>query len=240
MDQQFRLEAVDVDGAVRESAHEATATLEENGDTRLDFFKKAGLAGGAAMGGGALMSLLVPGTSQAAGRPPRSFGAGDVGILNFALTLEYLESEFYNEATANQASSSFITNPQTQVFLQTVTADEKAHVKFLKSALGGKAVKKPKFDFGATATSQEAAFVTTAVALENTGVSAYAGQAPNIKSVASVKAALSIATVEARHASVIGLIASNNRKGIVPNGPFDKAFSARKVLKIVDKTGFIK
>ena len=238
MSSDLNLKAVDIDGAVQESAHEMAATLEESGDTRLDFFKKAGLAGGAAMGGGALLSLLVPGTSQAAGRPPRSFGEGDIGILNFALTLEYLESEFYNEATANQASSSFITNPQTQVFLQTVTADEKAHVKFLKSALGGKAAPKPKFDFGTT-TSNQTEFVATAVALENTGVSAYAGQAPNIKAVSSVKAALSIHSVEARHASVIGLIASGNRKGIVPNGPFDKAFSANKVLKIVKKTGFI-
>jgi rubrerythrin len=240
MDPDITLERVDVDGAIRETAHEASEAIEA-GDTRLSFLKKAGLAGGAVMGGGALLGALTPGAALAAGkgRPPASFGKGDVGILNFALTLEYLEAAFYNEATANQKKSSFIKDGQTQVFLKTVTADENSHVAYLKKALGKKAVGAPKVDFGGT-TSDEASFVKTALALENTGVHAYSGQALNIEAPATVGAALSILTVEARHASVIGLIAKNSRKGIVPDGAFDVPFTAAKVLKAVKATGFLK
>jgi hypothetical protein len=240
MDSETSLDRVDVDGAIRETAHDAAEAL-EGGDTRLSFLKKAGIAGGAVMGGGALLGALGPGAAIAAGkgRPPAKFGKGDVGILNFALTLEYLEAAFYNEATANQRRSSFIKDAQTQVFLRTVTADENAHVAYLKKALGKKAIAAPKVDFGAT-TSGEASFVKTALALENTGVHAYSGQALNIQTPATVGAALSILTVEARHASVIGLIARNSRKGISPDGAFDTPFTANRVLKAVEATGFLK
>ena len=233
------LEQVDVDGAVREAAHDAAEALD--GDTRLDFLKKAGLTGGALVGGGALLSALTPAAAMAAGkgRPPAKFGKGDVGILNFALTLEYLEAAFYNEASANQAKSSFIKDGQTQVFLKRVTADENAHVAFLKKALGSKAIAAPKVDFGGT-TSNEAVFVKTSVSLENTGVHAYFGQALNIQKPATVAAALSIATVEARHASVAGLLLKPTVKNISPDGAFDVPFTAAKVLKAVEATGFLK
>jgi rubrerythrin len=240
MDPETTLERVDVDGDIRETAQEASEAP-DSGDTRLSFLKKAGLAGGAVMGGGALLGALGPAGAMAAGkgRPPAKFGKGDVGILNFALTLEYLEAAFYNEATANQKKSSFIKNKQTQVFLKTVTADENAHVAYLKKALGTKAVAAPKVDFGAT-TSSEASFVKTAVALENTGVHAYSGQALNIKTPATVAAALSILTVEARHASVIGLIMKATPANISPDGAFDTPFTANEVLRAVEATGFLK
>jgi len=232
-----RLEQFDADGAVRETADQTHSILEHEGDTRAAFLKKAGLTGGAVLGGGAIMGALVPGTAIAGGRPPSSFGKGDIGILNFALTLEYLEYEFYLEATKNNDATPFV-DGQLKVFLDTVTADEKAHVDFLEAALGKKALKEPKFDFGTT-TSNKDEFVATAFALENTGVKAYSGQALNIKDPGNVKAALSILTIEARHASVIGLIQSGDRKGIAPDGPFDKALTAKKVLKAVAATGFI-
>jgi len=238
MDPKTSIEQIDVDGAVREAAHDAGEALA--GDTRLDFLKKAGLAGGAFVGGGALLGALTPGAAMAAGKgaPPAKFGKGDVGILNYALTLEYLEAAFYNEATANQKKKTFIKDKSAQAFLKRVTADENSHVAFLKKALGSKAVAAPKVDFGGT-TADEAEFIKTSVALENTGVHAYLGQALNIKAPATVAAALSIATVEARHASVAGLLLKATPDNISPDGAYDEPFTAAEVLKAVEKTGFL-
>ena len=246
---ELKLSDVDVDGAIRESAEEARdEVIREGGegDTRLDFFKKAGIAGGAVVGGGALIGALVPAGASAGkghhghhghGRPPKSFGKGDIGILNYALTLEYLEAEFYKEAKANNGGGGFL-DDQESVFLDAVVRDEKAHVKGLKAALGKKAVRKPKFDFRNT-TSERQPFLETAFALENTGVGAYSGQAFNIKKPAYLAVALSIVTIEARHAGVIGLLLKDSAEGIAPDGPFDKPLTARKVLKAVEATGFI-
>jgi len=78
-----------------------------------------------------------------------------------------------------------------------------------------------------------------AFALENEGVHAYLGQVPNIKEAKVVKAAASIVTVEARHASVFGLILKGTSDSISPDGPFDKPFGANRVLKDVTELGFI-
>jgi hypothetical protein len=225
----INLDEVDVDGAVREAANEVS------GDTRLSFLKKAGVAGGAAMSGGAILSVFAPSAFAASnGRPPAKFGKGDIGILNYALTLEYLEAAFYNGATAANLPLS----SQASAFLKVVTADENAHVAFLKKALGKKAAAEPKFNFKGSNTNAEM-FMKTAQVLENTGVHAYSGQAPNIKSPAYAKAALSILTIEARHASVIGLLNDPSGKEITPNGAFDTPLSAAKVLAAVKGTGFI-
>jgi hypothetical protein len=230
MSYQINLDEIDVDGAVRAAAHEVS------GDTRLSFVRKAGIAGAALMSGGAVLSALAPDALAAAGsgRPPASFGKGDIGILNYALTLEYLEAAFYNGASA----AGLPLSSQGAAFLKVVTRDENAHVAFLKKALGSKAVKEPKFDFKGTNTDA-AMFMATAQALENTGVHAYSGQALNIRNPGYVKAALSIVTIEARHASVIGLLNDPSGAAIAPNGPFDTPFTARTVLAAVKSTGFI-
>jgi Ferritin-like domain len=230
MTYRINLDEVDRDGAVREAADAVS------GDTRLSFLKKAGIAGGGLVSGGAVLSMLAPDALAATGdgRPPKSFGKGDVGILNYALTLEYLEAAFYNGATAANLSLS----PQAAAFLKVVTADENAHVAFLKKHLGKAAAKQPAFDFKGANTNVET-FMKTAEVLENTGVHAYSGQALNIKTPAYVKAAVSILTVEARHASVIGLLNDPTGASIAPNGPFDTPLKAANVLKAVKETGFI-
>ena len=230
----LNLDEIDPSGVIAE--HHAAI----EGDTRMDFLKKAGLGGAAAVSGGAVLSGLTAGTASArhrsSTRPPSSFGRGDVGILNYALTLEFLEAAFYNQATRNNVAP----DPASQlaVFLRTVTRDENRHVGFLRGALRSKAVKSPKFNFGDTV-RDPAMFAQTAEVLENTGVTAYLGQAGNIKSTKILGAAGSILSIEARHASVIGLINKNSSKGIAPDGAFDRAKSARAVLAAVKKTGFI-
>ena len=118
----------------------------------------------------------------------------DVAILNFALTLEYLEAAFYAGAVSNGNFTGKV-----GTFAGIVAKHEAAHVAFLKSALGSAAVKSPKFDFKGTNTDM-AKFMATAQVLEDTGVAAYLGQAGNIKSKKILGAAGSILAVEARHA----------------------------------------
>jgi hypothetical protein len=226
---QINLVDTDVDGAVREAADAVS------GDTRLSFLRKAGLAGGAALSGGALLGVLVPGALAAgSGRPPSSFGAGDVGVLNYALTLEYLEASFYAQAVAKV---SFV-DSHLKALAIVIASHEKAHVAYLKAALKSKAVKEPMFDFGAAVTSQ-ATFAATAQVLENTGVGAYFGQAFNITKPADLAAAVSILTIEARHAGAIGYINDPTAKMVSPSGAFDKPLTAATVLAAVKGTKFI-
>ncbi|MDO8209500.1 ferritin-like domain-containing protein [Conexibacter sp. CPCC 206217] len=217
------LETLDRDGALREQ--EAAVA----GDTRADLFRKAGIAGGTLIASGVLFGGM-PALAGAA-KPSKK---QDTAILNYALTLEYLEAAFYKEALKAKFSGDL------GKFATLVAADEAAHVKALKGVLGKSAVRSPTFDFGDT-TSNEAKFRATAFALETTGVAAYSGQATNIKQVPIIRAAVSILTIEARHAGAIAALNGNiaGRSGVTPNGPFDVAYSMSKVLGIVRGTGFI-
>jgi Ferritin-like domain len=220
---------VDQDGAISE-AHDAVA-----GDTRLAFLRKAGIGAAGLASGGAILAALAPSAMAAkVGAPPASFGAGDIGILNYALTLEYLERAFYNQATSN----GIVKDAQLKGILETATRDERAHVAKLKGALGSKAVAEPKFNFGDAVKNQKT-FAATSFVLENTGVHAYLGQAGNISNPAYLLVAASIMTIEARHAGAIGAYLKHSPKEIAPSGSFDTGYSAAKVLAAVKSTGFI-
>jgi hypothetical protein len=225
----IKLEAVDTDGAIQETAEAA-------GATRADFIKKGGAG---FLAGGVLFSGLVSPVEAAISTHHRS-KKNDIKIGNYALTLEYLEAEFYKQAVASGA----ITAPELRHFANVTGAHEAAHVKALRQVLGSKAVKKPTFDFGDTVTN-EGKFRATAETLEDTGVAAYAGQGPNLLQRPLVKAALSIHSVEARHAAWIRFL--NHAGGV--NRPasqfpapraFDRPLSEKKVLAAVTATGFIK
>ena len=200
---------VDRDGALREAADSI------GGDTRARFLRK-----GALIGGGLLAGAIPLAVATGQGAPPKS----DVEILNFALTLEYLEAAFYQEANA-----SGVLTGDLATFSSVVGAHEDAHVVALQKALGSAAVKKPTFDFKGT-TENPSTFLRTARVLEDTGVAAYAGQGPRIKTKAIVAAALSIHSVEARHAAALNTLVG---KTIVPDGAFAKPASKEDVLKQV-------
>lgn len=133
-----------------------------------------------------------------------------VDILNFALTLEYLEAEFY---TRGVGTTGLIPPAMAAPFDQ-IRKHEVAHVAFLQGVLGGQAVAKPTFDFTggggrnngpfADVFRNPATFMAVAQAFEDTGVRAYKGQAANLMGHGDVlRAALKIHSVEARHASQV-------------------------------------
>jgi hypothetical protein len=126
-------------------------------------------------------------------------------VLNFALTLEYIESYFYNQG----AGKSGLVPSKDMSYIATIQADENDHVTFLKSVLGTAAIASPTIDLTAggtfpTVLSDYQVFLAVANAFEDTGVRAYKGQAINLIGNQTVlTAALSIHAVEARHASAI-------------------------------------
>ena len=113
---------------------------------------------------------------------------------------------------------------------------EATHVAALRKALGSQAQASPKFDFQGT-TRSRAKFLETSYALENTGVSAYLGQAGSIQTPAILLTAASIVTVEARHSGAVGELLGRN---IAPSGAFDQGKTMDHVLAIVKQTGFVK
>lgn len=217
----FKLEELDVDGAIQETG----SLVDPN--TRSAFLRKAGIGVGALVAGGAFMGALPKMAS--AGVASSEVAASDVAILNYALTLEYLEAAFYNEAVAKGKFMGRVGK-----FAKIVAAHENAHVAFLKSALGSAAVKKPTFDFKGT-TTNEKKFMATAQVLEDTGVAAYLGQVGLIKSKKILGAAGSILPIEARHA---GWIRDLNGVAGAPTA-FEGAKSMKQVLAAVKGTGFI-
>jgi rubrerythrin len=218
----LNLDLIDADGAIRESA-------EAVGIDRGSFLKRGAIAGGGLIAGATFFSQL--GVAEALISTKKS-KKNDVKILNYALTLEFLEAAFYKQAVANAAYGD---SADLKKFATVVADHEAKHVQFLKGALGAAAIKSPTFDFG-KAVTDKATFAATAEVLENTGVSAYLGQVAHVFQPGVLSAAGTIATVEARHAAWIGFI---NGKVPAP-AAFDKPKSEAATLKAVTGTHFIK
>jgi hypothetical protein len=195
-------------------ANPELAATEVHGITRSSFILRGALAAGALYG----TASVAPFVSQAFAET----GGGDVEILNFALTLEYLEADFYN-VKGRQVGLSGEARKYARVF----GAEEAAHVSALSAAikqLGGKPVAKPTFVFPAT---DEKSFLALASVLENTGVGAYNGAGPSLKSKEVLASAGSIVQIEARHAAAIDLLIG---KSPTPNEGFDKPLTKAEVL----------
>ncbi len=204
------LAEIDSDGALREAVDRLP--------TRAGF-----LAGGVSVGAAVVLGTLAPSRAAAAA------AKGDVAILNFALTLEYLQAAFYTQAERVGALSGALAD-QARV----VGAHERAHVAGFRKVLGSAAVKQPAFDFHGV-TDAAGSFRSTAVAFEDLAVAAYKEQLPKISAKAYLATAVAIHSVEARHAAWIRRLA-----GIVPAlNAFDDPLPDPKVVEIVNSTHFV-
>lgn len=184
--------------------------------SRKDFLKYLAVAGA----GATAVAGLAPGKAGAQ-------AGGDIDIANFALTLEYLESEFYA-----QGLNAGILSGDVLPYVEATLEHENAHVEALIGLIqqfGGTPVAKPQFMFG-DALSSQSAFLNTAATLEITGVGAYLGAAPMISSPDVLAAAGSIAGVEGEH-----VVAINYLLGVTPpaNMAFPEALSQDAVLAAV-------
>ncbi|HEY2569853.1 MAG TPA: ferritin-like domain-containing protein [Solirubrobacteraceae bacterium] len=200
-----------------EIASPELAACEVHGMTRSAFVLRGALAAGAVYGS----ASVAPFVSQAFAAQE----SGDVEILNFALTLEYLEADFYNVKGKTVGLSG-----EAKKYAREFGAEEAAHVSALTAAvkqLGGKPAAKPTFVFPAT---DEKSFLALASVLENTGVGAYNGAGPSLKSKQVLASAGSIVQIEARHAAAIDLLIG---KSPTPNEGFDKPLSKATVLGAV-------
>jgi rubrerythrin len=155
--------------------------------------------------------------------------AGDLKIANYALTLEYLEAEFYKEVIA----AGIIKDKKVAAIAQKFGATEQAHVDALKALivkLGGTPVTAPKTNFQPVLDGGVDKVLQTAADVENLGAAAYLGQAANITSKEVLAAALSIHTVEGRHAAALNTLLG---KSVTPDGAFAKPASMDMVLTTV-------
>jgi rubrerythrin len=209
---ELTLETLDRDGALRESLDRVW------GGSRADLLR------GATVGGAALLgAFALPARGAAA-------TANDVDILNYALTLEYLQASFYTET---ERIGALKTNAARRA-VRRLGGVERAHVRAFRKVLGKNAVRRPFFNFQGT-TEAERPFLRTAVAFEDLAVAAYKGQAPLINSKEVLAVAVSIHSVEARHAAWM-----RHLFGIVPaENAFDEPASRPAILEIVESTNFI-
>ncbi|MEP6982269.1 MAG: ferritin-like domain-containing protein [Sphingomicrobium sp.] len=211
---------------------------------RRNFLKFAG-ASTAAVAGASMLAACDPKPSTRGSDIVNPVGpqVSDVEILNFALNLEYLEAQFYSfAATGAGLASTLLTGTGTQgavtggrqvAFTDTlvrqyaneIAGDERAHVNFLRTAIGSAAVAQPAIDISATPTSafSQAAvaagliaqgqtfdpyasdenFLLGAFIFEDVGVTAYKGASPLLKSATFLEAAAGILAAEAYHAGLI-------------------------------------
>jgi len=245
-------------------------SAESPADRRI-FLKSAGVAGLGVVGAGAVGSME---SASAA-------GPSDSAILNFALNLEYLEAEFYQQAAFGKSLPDNLTSgrgdkggvvggrkvrfdsPVIEKYAREIAIDELDHVKFLRTALGGAKVARPKIDLKNSFTSAARAagligpnqkfdpfanennFLLAAFIFEDVGVTAYKGAAPLINNKTFLDAAAGILAVEAYHAGIIRTVAysknlnnavrkiSNARDSLDGKTQLDQGIGTRKRANLV-------
>jgi Ferritin-like domain len=233
-----------------ESAHlevGAVEALARDDVERKKFLRMTGRRIGASAAGAGLAAFIAAcGSSKPSSSSPSATGASstattgaattsmagssagtdpsDLSIVNYALTLEYLESQFYAKV-----AKSGLFHGKTLSVLKSFGAEEAEHVTALHtvaSGLGTPATE-PVGKFPIHSAAQVTALAGT---VENLGAAAYLGQAGNIKSKEILAAALAIHTIEARHAATLNTLL---KKSPTPQGAFAKPMSMAQVLAIV-------
>ncbi|HEY2569854.1 MAG TPA: ferritin-like domain-containing protein [Solirubrobacteraceae bacterium] len=199
---------------------------------RKRFLKLAGSAGAASFGAFVLAACGSSSSKSATtAAAPASTGTtassttGDLGILNYALTLEYLETEFYAKVVAAGFFKGKVGD-----LIKTFGAQEASHVAALKAAvtkLGGTPAADPMGKFPVSSATQVALLAYT---VENLGAAAYLGQAAKIQSPEVLASALAIHSVEARHAATLGTLV---KKSVTPQGAFATPADMSTVLAAV-------
>ncbi|MBA2439184.1 MAG: ferritin-like domain-containing protein [Thermoleophilaceae bacterium] len=191
-----------------------------------------GMVGGAGAAGALAMFMAACGdddddkkSASTSEKKEKGGGGVDLEIVNYALTLEYLEAAFY----ADVIKSGVVKTKAVVEAAKMIGQNEQEHVDaLLATAMKlGTPAEKPKTDFQAVIDGGEKMVLETAAVVENLGASAYLGQAGRIESKEILAAALAIHTIEGRHAAALNTIVG---KPIVPDGAFAKPASMEEVL----------
>jgi len=177
-----------------------------------------------------MAALIGAGSSLVAAtrHDPLSFAdatTNDLEILNYALTLEYLEADFYTRGVEGGALSG-----RTLELVTPIRDHEQAHVAAVKqtvSDMGGQPVDKPEFTYPDGTFTDRTKFLKTASVFEELGVTAYHGQVPRVDDPEILKAAAAIAGVESRHAAILADLIGGNP---FPSA-FEKSMSMDEVLE---------
>lgn len=219
----------------------ALRELADDPSSRKRFFKMMGGAGAVSAFGVFLAACGDDEEDGAAAKPAVSEEdgvKGDLKILNYALTLEFLEADFYKQVIA----SGIVTDKAVVAIAKQFGDSEQQHVDALIKTigdLGGTPVEAPKTKFGPTLDKGLQAVLETAATVENLGAAAYLGQAGNIKNKDVLAAALAIHSVEARHAAALnqlvgrGFGGKGGLEGSIPDGAFGKPMDEAAVLAAV-------
>lgn len=210
------------------SGRSALAKIGRDPVSRRRFLALGGASGGAGMllaacgSDGDSGSTVAATSSVAPDQALAQFGKGDLGIVNYALTLEYLESAFYADVVR-----SGLFKGQDLALIKSIGSNEDQHVQALEGTakkLGGKPAPKPKAQFPIQSADQ---VLKLAATVENLGAAAYLGQAGAIESPDILAAALAIHSVEGRHASALNTLTG---QPFTPDGAFAAPQTASEVL----------